>query len=389
MPAYITGLGVFLPNKPVPNEKVEAILGMVGSAPSPVRDVILDRNGIKWRYYAIDPHTGQATHSNAQLTAGAVRKLAEGVGLDLREIRLLVCGTSSPDQAIPNHAAMVHGLLGCPSCEIVSTAGVCCSGMTAMKYGYAAVLAGLAPSAVVTGSELASAALRASQFYTASDKVAADPAPANPAGAEGPYLGFNQEFLRFMLSDGAGAVLIEPWPRSSGPALRIEWIDIHSLANELPACMYSGAIKLPDGALRGWREEPDGVEGAFRKGYLNLSQDVGLLGENIVKAAGRSFRKTCEDRELRHEHVDWFLPHLSSMFFHQPLFDEMVANGFPVPLEKWFTNLKYKGNTGAASIFIMLEELTRSGKLQKGQRILCAVPESARFTFAYMYLTVV
>jgi 3-oxoacyl-[acyl-carrier-protein] synthase-3 len=260
--------------------------------------------------------------------------------------------------------------------------------MTAMKYGYAAVLAGLAPSAVVAGSELASAALRASQFYAASEKAAADKAPADSAAGESPYLGFNQEFLRFMLSDGAGAVLIEPRPRSSGPALRIDWIDIHSLANELPACMYSGAIKLPDGALRGWREEPEGVEGAYKKGYLNLSQDVGLLGENIVQAAGRSFRKTCEDRDLHPENVDWFLPHLSSMFFHQPLFDEMVANGFPVPLEKWFTNLKYKGNTGAASIFIMLEELTRSGKLQKGQRILCAVPESARFTFAYMYLTV-
>lgn len=383
MPAYITALGVFLPNKPAPNEKLEAILGMVGSAPSPLRDVILDRNGIKWRYYAIDPQTGKATHTNAQLTAGAVRKLAEGAGLDLREIRLLACGTSSPDQAIPNHAAMVHGLLGCPSCEIVSTAGVCCSGMTAMKYGYAAVLAGLTPSAVVTGSELASAALKASQFYAAPETAQGD----SPR-AEGPYVGFNQEFLRFMLSDGAGAVLIEPRPREEGHSLRIDWIDIHSLANELPACMYSGAIKLPDGALRGWREEPEGVESVFRKGYLNLSQDVGLLGENIVQAAGRSFRKTCEDRELRPEQVDWFLPHLSSMFFHQPLFDEMVASGFPVPLEKWFTNLKYKGNTGAASIFIMLEELTRSGKLQKGQRILCAVPESARFTFAYMHLTV-
>lgn len=151
MPAYITALGAFLPNKPVPNEKVEAILGTIGSVPSTVRDIILDRNGIKWRYYAIDPHTGKSTHNNAELTAAAIRRLMEGATMDLRDIHVLACGTSSPDQAIPNHAAMVHGLLGCPTCEVVSTAGVCCSGMTAMKYGYASVLAGLTPSAVVTG----------------------------------------------------------------------------------------------------------------------------------------------------------------------------------------------------------------------------------------------
>jgi 3-oxoacyl-[acyl-carrier-protein] synthase III len=66
----------------------------------------------------------------------------------------------------------------------------------------------------------------------------------------------------------------------------------------------------------------------------------------------------------------------------------MAGQGFDLPFEKWFTNLMYKGNTGAASFPIMLEELDHSGKLWPGQRILCAVPESARFTFAAIHLTV-
>jgi 3-oxoacyl-[acyl-carrier-protein] synthase-3 len=76
------------------------------------------------------------------------------------------------------------------------------------------------------------------------------------------------------------------------------------------------------------------------------------------------------------------------MFFQEPLFDEMARIGFHFPPDKWFTNLRYKGNTGAASIFIMLEELSKSGKLKSGDRILCAVPESARFTYACIHLTV-
>lgn len=378
MPAYITALGVCLPNKPVPNTKIESILGMIGKTPSTARDIILGRNGIKWRYYAIDPDTGKPTHTNAQLTVQAICALADAAGLDLRDIQLLACGTSSPDQAIPGHAAMVHGLLKCPPCEIVSTAGVCCSGMAAMKYAYASIQAGLTASAIVTGSESASSALNASQFYV----------PPSGNVEENPYLGFSQEFLRFMLSDGAGAVLVEDQPRREGTALRIDWMEIFSFANEVPACMYTGAVKQPDGSLRGWREEEEGIKGVLHKGYFNLSQDVSLLGEHIVKLAVRAVNMVRQRRRLEADQIDWHLPHLSSLFFQQPIYDALVAEDFGIPLEKWFTNLKYKGNTGSASIFIMLEELVKSGKLKKGDRVLCAVPESARFTFAFMHLTV-
>ena len=52
------------------------------------------------------------------------------------------------------------------------------------------------------------------------------------------------------------------------------------------------------------------------------------------------------------------------------------------------SNLKHVGNIGAASIYLMLEELMSSEKLIKGQKILLSVPESGRFSYAYAYLTV-
>jgi 3-oxoacyl-[acyl-carrier-protein] synthase-3 len=67
----------------------------------------------------------------------------------------------------------------------------------------------------------------------------------------------------------------------------------------------------------------------------------------------------------------------------------MEEIGFPVPPERWFSNLATKGNTGSASIFILLEELFHSGRLRKGERLLCMIPESGRFSIAYMHLTVV
>src|SRR5690348_11200968 len=161
MPAFLTGLGVCLPNEPIPNDRIESVLGVVNSHSPRVKDMILTRNGIHSRHYVIDPATGRQTHTNAQLTAESVHTMAENVSFDLEAVEVLACGTSMPDQMIPSHACMVHGLLGCPPCELASTSGVCCSGMTALKYGYLNVVSGTARNAVVTGSEAASLGLMA------------------------------------------------------------------------------------------------------------------------------------------------------------------------------------------------------------------------------------
>src|SRR5690606_19844421 len=122
---------------------------------SRAKNVILRSNGIKTRYYVIDPATGQPAFNNAELTAAAVRRLI-GDGFDLKQMDCLACGTSSPDQILPNHAVMVHGELQSPPCEVFGAAGICVAGMNALKYAYLAVAAGEARNAVATGSEVAS-----------------------------------------------------------------------------------------------------------------------------------------------------------------------------------------------------------------------------------------
>ena len=86
--------------------------------------------------------------------------------------------------------------------------------------------------------------------------------------------------------------------------------------------------------------------------------------------------------------VDWFMPHLSSMYFEKKIEDELAVLGFDIPKNKWFINLPEIGNVAAVSPFAMLEALNRSGRAKKGDRILLMVPESARFSYAYALLTV-
>jgi 3-oxoacyl-[acyl-carrier-protein] synthase III len=377
---YINSTSAFLPNAPVSNDDIENVLGLVGGKASRARRIVLRNNGIRTRHYAIDPTTGAATHTNAQLTAEAVRGLASP-NFSPDDIDCLVTGTTIPDQIMPNHGVMVHGELGIPACEVVSTAAICVAGITALKYAYMSVLSGLARNAVATASELASSILHARNFEAESEHRVAE-LEANPE------IAFEKDFLRWMLSDGAGAFLLQDQPRADGQSLRIDWIDILSQANSMEVCMYAGGEKQEGGSLKGWQQYSP--EQRATQSIFTIKQDVRLLNAEVTyQTIGKSLENMQRTRDIKPADVDWFLPHMSSEYFRKPMADCMASVGFPVPEEKWFTNLRTKGNTGSASIYIMIDELLKSGRLKNGERLLCFIPESGRFTGSLMLLTVV
>ena len=377
MDVFINKAGKFLPNEPVSNNDMEAYLGMVDGKPSKARAIILRRNGIKQRYYALDKE-GNTTHTNPQMAAKAIRSLLSD-SLSLDNIDLLSCGTSTPEQILPSHASMVHGELGgSKNIEIVSFAGSCCTGVDALKYAYMAVKLGESKNAVVSASERPSAWLKASYFQEESEKLA--------LLEEQPMLAFEKDFLRWMLSDGAFALLLQGKPNEHDLSLRIDWIDLTSFANTRQTCMYAGAEKLADGRLKGWADYPQ--QEWLSKSLFALKQATRLLAENVVKLGVDFLVELGKKHQFTPDDIDWFLPHLSSMFFKDKILEESKKRGFLIPEEKWFLNLPRIGNIGSASAFAMIEELLYSGNLKKGQKILLMIPESARFSYCYCMLTV-
>jgi 3-oxoacyl-[acyl-carrier-protein] synthase-3 len=377
---FVTRSAAYLPYAPVGNDEIEAMLGQVGGQPSRARRLVLRSNGILTRHYAIDRATGRPGMTNAQLTAQAIRALGADIGGAHCPVDCLATGTSLPDQLLPNHAVMVHGELGWPRLEAVSCAGICLSGTAALRHAWLSMRAGDARRAVATGSELVSPLLMASNFE-------AEYAHKLQALEARPEIAFEKDFLRWMLSDGAGALLLEPAPR--GPlSLRIDWIELSSAANELPVCMYAGADLYAEGVLQGWMRTPPAQW--HTASTFAIKQDVRLLNENIARATlGDPLRELIARRGLDAARIDWFLPHLSSFYFEQPMRECLAAVGLPIPRERWFTNLAQKGNAGAAAPFIMLDELFRSGRIEAGQKLLMFVPESGRFSSGFVHLEAV
>ena len=372
---YITRVSKYLPNSPVDNDSMETRLGIVGGKASKARRIVLRNNKIVNRYYAIDDH-GNVTDSNAGLAKKAIEGLFDE-NFSADDIALLSAGTSSADQTLPSHAAMIHGELGGSNMEINSPTGACCSGMNAMKYAYMAIKANEVPNAVAVASERVSGWLRGDLYE---DYVA-----HLSTLEENPMLAFNKDFLRWMLSDGAGALLLESEPKGD-INFKIEWMDGYSFANELEACMYSGSEKNEDGSLTSWNEIP--TSDWTKKSVFALKQDTRILGSNILVKGVESMVRSLEKHDMTVDDIDYFLPHISSYYFKDKLYAELKERGVEVSWDKWFMNLDQVGNVGSVSVYLMIEGLMATGKLKKGQKIWLIVPESSRFSYFNALLTV-
>ncbi|MFB9107078.1 beta-ketoacyl-ACP synthase III [Flavobacterium gyeonganense] len=372
---YITKAAKYLPNEAVSNDEMEKYLGLINDTASKARRIILRNNKIQSRYYAIDKN-GKSTHTNAELAKNAIELLFDE-NFTNQDLEVLSCGTSSPDIIAPSHAAMVHGLLKNKSVELNSSMGICCSGMNALKYGFLSIKAGNSKNAICTGSEKVSTWLSAQKYNNEIINL--------KNLEEQPIIAFKKDFLRWMLSDGAGAFLLQNKPGGE-ISLKIEWMEAYSYAFELEACMYAGGDKLENGDIKPWSDFTP--EQWLNESVFAVKQDVKLLDEFILPKGVESMSDAMAKHNITAEDVDYFLPHVSSYFFVEGLKKGLDEKGIVLTEEKWFMNLLRVGNVGSASIYIAVEELMNSGKLKKGDRILLSVPESGRFSFAYAYLTV-
>jgi 3-oxoacyl-[acyl-carrier-protein] synthase-3 len=359
--AYITGTGAFLPGDPVGNEQLATRFGADTAQAAQLRSRTLAANGIKTRHYAVDDN-GMTVMLNEELAAEAARRALADRGLGSQDVRMLATGTTQGDLLVPGFASMVHGRLGGGPMELLSAAGVCASGMAAFKAAVSAVRLGEHPVAVAVGSELVSRSLGASAADTP-----------------------DTSFLRWTLSDGAGAVVLEPRPRPDGLSMRVDWMHLVSHAHSHPVCMSAGLGEdLQPTAGATWLDQRAPTSCAQFKlprlrqdmSALPALLDMGVAEFDALVKAGRIDPRT--------EHV---LCHYSAEHFRAKLLRRLRAAGYVPDDERWFTNLQTAGNTGAASIFVMLD--AARPRLRPGDRVLLIVPESGRFTLAFAQLTCV
>lgn len=366
---YLESAGFFMPGEPVSNEGMDAYIAPLNRMSERIKRRILAENGIRERYYAIDTE-GRTVHSNAQLAAGAIRHCLQQGGAEISRVSFLASGSSGGDTLMPGFANMIQGELAAPPMETLSVHGICAAGVSAIQAAAQGVEMGAHRSALAVASEMPSRLFKRSRF-----------------AARGYDTDFDSHFLRWMLSDGAGALLLsggEPaLAGAPGLRLRLKWIHQRAFSGDYPVCMQLG---LTEDRSRGHLDYASWGE-AEAAGALSLRQDIRLL-PHLFDIGIHEYAGLVREGWLDPARVDHFLCHYSSEKFIPVVDGLMHKAGLAIPRERWWSNLAWRGNTGAASIMIMLAEFLQTRTLKPGEQIFCYVPESGRFMAAYMLFEV-
>lgn len=360
MPVFITSTGSFLPGPPIDNEGIELYLGTIPGEER-VRRQVLAVNGIRTRHYALDKAQAE-THNVYQLGALAAESCLRGCA-PRRKISYLSAGTTHAPLSGPGVSSILHSLLAerglfAEALEINSNAGICTASATGLINAVRAIQSGEHCAALCIGTEQSTQALKSSAFHEVRDLEVMQRDLKRSQW-------FMSVFLRFMLSDGAGAWLLESEPAEGRPCFQINWTFSRSYANEAPLCMH------------------------YDNRTARLSQDVHVLSQFLFACAKRFVSECLGKHREALDDYQVILPHLSSFVFRRPM--ERMLREFrrdQSTSTRWWTNLATAGNTGAASIFVMLDEYQRTQSLSDGERLLLFVPESGQFNFVMISLTV-
>lgn len=363
---YLQSAGMFLPGAPVDNAGMDAYVAPLNRISDRLKRRILGENGIQTRYYAIDGQ-GQTVFSNAQMAQAAIEATLAQAGRKLGEVGFLSSGSSGGDALMPGFANMIQGEMAAPPMETLSVHGVCAASVGALQAAAQAVEGGAHPLALAVASEMPSRLFKRSRF-----------------AAQGYDTDFDAHFLRWMLSDGAGAVLLggpQALPHTPGLRLKLRWTHQRSFAGDYPVCMQLGLT--PDRSTShldfpAWGD-------AEAAGALALRQDIRLL-PHLFDVCIHEYADLAHQGWVPERGIDHFLCHYSSERFI-PVVDELLEKAqLGIPRERWWSNLAWRGNTGAASIFIMLSEFLQQqgARLKAGDTVLCFIPESGRFTAGFM-----
>lgn len=368
---FITGTGAFLPNEPVSNAKMEDHLGRVMGRDSLFGKRALRWNGVESRHYAMRPD-GTVTHTNAQMCAHAVRAALRNADLERGDLTYLAAATTQGDYLVPGHATAVHAELGAGAMEIASFQSVCGSSLMAAKAAWLSVRAGEHKVTAACAGEFSSRWFRP-HFYEGTSLI----------DAKG-RLCCEADFLRFTLSDGAGAVVMEPRARPGTPALKVRFIDIVSMADRFDPCMWAGApVESRADLTSAWPHM--GPQAAHAAGAIALLQDFELL-KRVIRAWTGCYLQKVDEGRIAPAEVDHLLFHYSAKSLRAEVVSLLSETAGMIPEDKWFSVLREKGNTGSASIWVMLDSLLQSGRVKKGERVLCIVPESGRALIGFMML---
>ncbi|MGE5425420.1 MAG: ketoacyl-ACP synthase III family protein [Syntrophothermus sp.] len=353
----IAGSGSFLPGEPVPPEQLERYLGELKDAPSKVqhwlrriKPLMREMLEIDFYHFAIDPQTRLFTEDNVTMSEKAARAAISDAGITPEEVELIVYGSAHQDQ-MPTASVRIQERLGIERCAELSIHANCTSAYKALLLGYDMIRNGRYKNALVISSGISSSELIA-EYYNQQ------------------LLTKEEVFLRYFLSDGAAALLLQASPEKKN-GLFIENVYMESAGGKKPSAMGN---KRPAYFMNPKEE--------FEKGYHHLAQLFQEeLRSNFHDEDGSVFlkglKRMIEKYPFDVKDVSFFQVNFPSKHITELVMDECSELG--IQRETLYSKMSTMGYIGPPMALLCLDRIRKEEKLATGKLILSFVTEVSKF----------
>ena len=308
--AKIVGVGAYAPKRVLTNADLEKIVETND-------EWIVQRSGIRQR------HIADETEATSDLAVKAAQQALERANLVPEDVDFIAVGTTTPDMIFPTVGNIVQHRLGCRRAGSVDMLAACAGSIYSLSIGSQFIQTGKYKHVLCIGAETLS---RITDFTDRGTCV--------------------------LLADAAGAAVLEATEDGSG------FLDGDLYSDG----QYWDLLYMPGG---GSRMPATAETVAQRQHYAKMK------GSEVFKVAVRMFVESTSALLDRHgvkaQDVDIFIPHQANLRII-----EAAAKRVGLPMEKVFVNVDRYGNTGAASVYVALEEAVATGRVKRGDLMLIA-----------------
>jgi 3-oxoacyl-[acyl-carrier-protein] synthase-3 len=366
IPVHIAGTGSHLPGPPIPNDRLEHILGELSNAPPKVRGFVqnlgerlINRGGVQARHFAIDPETRNLTETNASLAEKAARKALEMANMDPKELDLILISCPTHDHPTPPTSALLQERLGTPACAEIEVHSNCCGVGKCAQIAFDSIRCGRYKTALVTYSQLSSIYLRSCYFKQEKmDKVHAA--------------------LRWILADGSGALVLRAAEKGENGHEMLDTF-VESIGYNRAPGMTAG-IGLGD--LVDFRGQ---IVDVHNQGNHHLWQDFNAVNRDAGPLLLQGITSFCKRMGVEPSTIDHFVVSIPTAQLYKenlPRFAEVL--GIHEKQAKFRS--QDIGYCGGAATVIHLDHMVRSGEIQPGQAALVHAVESSKWMTGGFFL---
>lgn len=307
----IIGTGRYTPERLLTNADLEK---MVDTSD----EWIVSRTGIKER------HIARPDETTSDMAAKAAEAALEIAGINADTLDLIIVSTVTPDMPFPNTATIVQKKIGAAPCVCFDIEAACSGLLYGLNTAYGMMASPLKyKRALVIGAEKLSS-----------------------------IVDWTDRSTCVLFGDAAAAVILENDGDPETPDFYADGV-VSANGN------YGDILQMPAGgsAMPASHESVDNHLHFIKMGGPKTFQ---LAVHSMVEAC-----RTLIDRAtIPLEKIRWVIPHQANWRIISA-----VAARLDMP-ERVYQNVERYGNTSSASIGICLDELNRSGQLEKGDYVL-------------------